>query len=236
VQNGIGLLAAMLRNNIKQFIFSSTAACFGEPERVPIDESTPHQPTNPYGRGKSMFETILRDCSVAHGLRSISLRYFNACGATREHGEDHTPETHLIPIILEVAAGKRAQIAVFGTDYPTADGTCVRDYVHVADLADAHILALGALREGAETTAYNLGNGKGFSVLEIIEAVEKVTGQGIKRIDAERRAGDPARLIAASEKIQSALGWAPNFVEPEAIIRSAWDWHQANPDGYGKCL
>ncbi|HUT24684.1 MAG TPA: UDP-glucose 4-epimerase GalE [Sumerlaeia bacterium] len=232
VQNGLNLLGAMHRCEVHQFIFSSTAAIFGEPEAVPIPEEAPQRPTNPYGRSKAMFEQMLRDCSQAHGLRSISLRYFNACGATEEHGEDHNPETHLIPILLEVAMGKREALAVFGRDYPTPDGVCVRDYVHVGDLADAHIRVLEALERGADTTAYNLGNGHGFSVLEVVRAVEEVTCRRIPVIDQARRPGDPTQLVASSNRIREELHWHPQITDLRQIIESAWKWKQAHPNGY----
>lgn len=232
VQNGINLLDTMLRCEVKQFIFSSTAAVFGEPDEVPINEDASKNPTNPYGRGKLMFEEVLRDCAQAHELRSISLRYFNACGATEQCGEDHTPETHLIPIVLEVAMGQRETLCVFGRDYPTPDGTCIRDYIHVADLADAHIKALEALDKGAKTTAYNLGNGQGFSVLDVVQAAEEVTCRKIPLLDSPRRPGDPARLVASSDRIREELHWHPQVADLRKIIETAWAWKQAHPHGY----
>jgi UDP-glucose 4-epimerase len=232
VQNGINLLDVMLRCEIKQFIFSSSAAVFGEPDAVPITEDAPRRPTNPYGRTKSMFEDILMDSAEAHGLRSISLRYFNACGATDNYGEDHSPETHLIPIVLEVAMGRRESLAVFGRDYPTADGTCVRDYIHVSDLADAHIKALEALEKGAKTAAYNLGNGHGFSVLEVVQAAEEVTCRKVPTIDSRRRPGDPAKLVASADRIREELHWHPQVTDLRRIIETAWKWKLAHPDGY----
>jgi len=232
VQNGLNLLGAMLRCDVKQFIFSSSAAVFGEPKDVPIPEDACRCPTNPYGRTKLMFETILGDCSEAHGLRSISLRYFNACGATETCGEEHNPETHLIPIVLEVALGKREALGVFGRDYPTPDGTCIRDYIHVADLADAHVRALEALAKGAATTVYNLGNGHGFSVLEVAQAAEEITCRKIATIDAPRRPGDPARLVAASDRIREELHWHPQITDLRRIIETAWKWKLQHPNGY----
>ncbi|MFP4378965.1 MAG: UDP-glucose 4-epimerase GalE [Candidatus Sumerlaeia bacterium] len=232
IKNGVNLLNAMVKCNIQKFIFSSSAAVFGEPDSVPITEDAPRRPSNPYGRTKSMFEDILLDCSEAHGIRSISLRYFNACGASDNCGEDHTPETHLIPIVLDVAMGRREAISVFGCDYPTEDGTCIRDYIHVCDLADAHIKALEALDKGACTTAYNLGNGHGFSVLEVIQAAEEVTCRKIPTIDAARRPGDPARLVAAADRIREDLHWHPQITDLRRIIETAWKWKQAHPDGY----
>jgi UDP-glucose 4-epimerase len=231
--NGIALLGVLLRLEVRQFIFSSTAATFGEPDAEQITEETPQHPTNPYGRSKLMFEQVLADCSRAHGLRSIALRYFNACGATEKHGEDHTPETHLIPLVLEVALGKREALGVFGRDYPTPDGTCVRDYIHVSDLADAHILALQALEKDAPTACYNLGNGQGFSVLEIVHAAEEITCRRIPTTDQPRRAGDPPRLVASSDLIREKLHWHPQIPDPRRIIESAWKWKQAHPEGYG---
>lgn len=233
VRNGINLLGVMLRCEIERFIFSSTAAVYGEPEEVPICEGAPHRPTNPYGRSKLMFEQILRDLSEAQGLRSISLRYFNACGATEKYGEDHAPETHLIPIILEVAMGRREALGIFGRDYPTPDGTCIRDYVHVSDLADAHIRALEALEKGADTAAYNLGLGHGFSVREVVCAAEEVTCRKIPVIDKPRRPGDPAQLVASSDLIREKLHWHPQFTDLRKIIETAWQWRQAHPEGYG---
>jgi len=232
VQNGINLLVAMKQCEVEQFIFSSTAAVFGEPEEVPITEESAQRPTNPYGRTKLMFEYILRDASEAHGLRSIALRYFNACGASEQCGEDHEPETHLIPIVLEVAMGRREALGIFGRDYPTPDGTCIRDYIHVADLADAHIKALEALEKGAGTNVYNLGNGHGFSVLEVVQAAEEVTCRKIPTIDSPRRAGDPARLVASSDRIREELHWHPQITDLRRIIETAWNWKQKHPDGY----
>lgn len=234
IRNGINLLSAMHRCAIRQFIFSSSAAVYGEPEEVPITENAPFNPTNPYGRTKAMFEKILLDCAATQELRSISLRYFNACGATNKYGEDHNPESHLIPIVLQVAAGKREALSVFGRDYATPDGTCVRDYIHVSDLADAHIRALTALEKGAKTTAYNLGNGHGFSVLEVAQAAEEVTSRKIPIVHAPRRPGDPARLVASSDRIRDELKWFPQMADLRRIIETAWQWRLEHPNGYAK--
>ncbi len=232
VKNGLTLLEVLRKCEVKQIIFSSTAAIFGDSGSRNIDESAAEKPSNPYGRTKLMFEKILRDCSDAYGLRSISLRYFNACGASERFGEAHVPETHLIPLALEVAQGKREALGIFGRDYPTDDGTCVRDYIHVSDLAAAHLLALEALKNGASTTAYNLGNGHGFSVLEVIRAAEEITCRRIPTIDKPRRAGDSTRLVASSDKIREELRWHPQITELRKIIESAWKWKQAHPNGY----
>lgn len=234
VQNGIVLLNVLKKLEIEKFIFSSTAATFGEPADEMITEATAQCPKNPYGHSKLMFEQILKDSSDAFGLRSISLRYFNACGATEKHGEDHSPETHLIPIVLDVAMGKREALGLFGRDYATPDGTCVRDYIHVSDLADAHILALEALEKGVATTAYNLGNGQGFSVLDVVKAAEEITCRKIPIIDSPRRPGDPARLVASSDKVREELKWRPKFTDLRQIIDTAWKWKQANPTGYSE--
>jgi UDP-glucose 4-epimerase len=229
---GLVLVREMLAAGVKRFVFSSTAATYGEPDRVPITEDTPTIPTNTYGLTKLTFERLLADAGRAHGLRSVCLRYFNACGATEEHGEDHHPETHLIPLVLEVAAGKRAQIKIFGDDYPTRDGTCVRDYIHVVDLAEAHLLALGHLRRGGESRIYNLGNGEGFTVQEIVAITREVTGHAIPVELAPRRPGDPAALVASSARIIADFGWKPQLGDVRQIIASAWAWHQRHPSGY----
>jgi UDP-glucose 4-epimerase len=229
---GANLLRAMLANNVKKIIFSSTAAIFGEPAEVPISEAAPKNPTNPYGRTKLFFEQMLADCDAAHGLKSVCLRYFNAAGASDCCGEDHHPETHLIPLVLEVTNGKRKEISVFGSDYPTPDGTCVRDYIHVSDLARAHLLALKYLVSQETSNAFNLGNGSGYSVLEIVSAAKRVTGRDIPIKMSDRRPGDPAVLVASSEKIRSILGWSPEFPQPDAMLKSAWEWMLKNPDGY----
>ncbi|NQW94421.1 MAG: UDP-glucose 4-epimerase GalE [Polaromonas sp.] len=226
VGNTVRLLAAMVRHGVRNFIFSSTAAIFGDPQYVPIDENHPKNPINPYGRSKWMVEQILEDFERAHALKSICLRYFNAAGADAdgELGECHEPETHLLPLILQAAAGRRPAISVFGRDYDTADGTCVRDYVHVQDLCDAHLLALERLLSGGSGGRYNLGNGNGYSVAEVIAAAEKVTGRKITQREGPRREGDPPTLVADSRLAQRELGWAPRLAALETIIRHAWQW------------
>ncbi|MEK8130686.1 UDP-glucose 4-epimerase GalE [Paenibacillus filicis] len=228
------LLEVMNEHQVKRIVFSSTAATYGEPEQVPILETDRTLPTNAYGETKLAMENMMKWFDTAHGIQYISLRYFNAAGAHEggRIGEDHDPETHLIPIILQVALGKRAHISVFGDDYATPDGTCIRDYIHVTDLADAHIRAVGKLREGGASRVYNLGNGKGFSVNEVIEIARRVTGHPIPAVIEPRRAGDPASLVASSERARTELGWAPQRDSLERIIASAWAWHQARPDGY----
>jgi UDP-glucose 4-epimerase len=228
---GLTLLDAMSQTGVNRIVFSSTAATYGEPEKQPIEETDPNRPTNPYGESKLTFERALRWYDEAYGLRYISLRYFNAAGASEQCGEDHDPESHLIPITLQVAAGKRESVEVYGDNYPTPDGTCVRDYIHVIDLARAHILALGALHQGSRI--YNLGcGGDGYSVNEVLEAARKVTGKDIRATVGARRAGDPSVLIASSEKIKRELGWKPQFQDLRVIIESAWKWMQAHPSGY----
>ena len=228
---GLTLLEAMGASGVGRIVFSSTAATYGEPEKQPIAETDPNRPTNPYGESKLAFERVLHWYDEAYGLRFASLRYFNAAGASEQCGEDHDPESHLIPIALQVAAGTRATIEVYGDDYPTPDGTCVRDYIHVIDLARAHILALGALDRGSRL--YNLGcGGNGYSVNEVLAAAREVTGKDIRAIVGARRAGDPSVLIASSEKIKRELGWQPKFQDLRIIIESAWRWMQAHPSGY----
>ncbi len=221
------LVDAMVRHDVKRFIFSSTAAVYGEPVDVPITEDHPNLPTNPYGATKIAVERMLRDCDTAHGLKYVTLRYFNAAGADESAmlGERHRPETHLIPLILKVATGEADSIAILGTDYPTPDGTCLRDYVHVTDLAQAHLLALEALLGGARSAVYNLGNSKGYSVREVIDLARKVTGHPIPAIEGDRRPGDPAVLVASSDRIREELGWKPRFEDLETIIKTAWAWH-----------
>jgi UDP-glucose 4-epimerase len=226
----LGLLDTMRRHGVRRLVFSSTAAVYGDPERVPIREDEPTRPTNPYGATKLAIEQALPWYEAAFGLRYASLRYFNAAGATARLGEDHDPETHLIPLVLQVALGQREQAEIFGTDYPTPDGTCIRDYIHVSDLATAHVLALEALDRGSRID--NLGNGAGFSVREVIEAARRVTGHPIPAVAGPRRPGDPPRLVAASDKIAAELGWRPRFPDLEAIIGSAWDWMRRHPHGY----
>lgn len=225
------LLEAMEKFGVDKIVFSSTAATYGEPEKIPILETDKTAPTNPYGESKLIMEKMIK---WIPNLRYVSLRYFNAAGALESGkiGEDHNPETHLIPLILQVPLGKRDHITIFGEDYPTPDGTCIRDYIHVLDLADAHILALNYLRAGGNSDIFNLGNGKGFSVKEIISAAEKVVGKKIKTEIGERRAGDPAQLIASSDKAKKILHWTPKFADVEKIISTAWNWHKNNPNGY----
>jgi UDP-glucose 4-epimerase len=225
------LLESMLAHNVKRLVFSSTAALYGNPERVPISEDDPLRPTNVYGESKLLVEQMLTWLNRIHGLRYCSLRYFNAAGASGELGEAHHPESHLIPLILQAAAGQRDAIRIFGTDYPTEDGTCIRDYIHVSDLATAHLLALQAL-DSHSRLIYNLGNGRGFSVREVIEAARNVTRCAIPVIEDPPRAGDPAILVASSEKIRRELNWRPQYPQLEKIIESAWQWMQAHPDGY----
>ncbi|MFC1810200.1 UDP-glucose 4-epimerase GalE [Patescibacteria group bacterium] len=232
--NGTNLLNAMVANDLKKIIFSSTAAVYGDPVDDSIKEDHSLNPVNHYGRTKLIFENILKMYDETHNLKYISLRYFNAAGAdpSGELGEDHDPETHLIPLVLKTALGQRKEIKIFGTDYDTPDGTCIRDYIHVNDLAQAHILALKKLFEIGESDIFNLGNGRGFSVQEVIDAAEKITGKKINAVDDERREGDPAVLVANSEKIKSKLGWNPKHTKIEDILNSAWAWHWKNPNGY----
>jgi UDP-glucose 4-epimerase len=229
------LLETMREAGVNKFVFSSTAAIFGEPQYVPIDESHPKAPTSPYGASKWMVERILDDFDRAYGLKSVCLRYFNAAGADPEHriGEDHHPETHLIPVAILAATGKLPPLKIFGTDYDTPDGTCVRDYIHILDLAQAHLLAVKHLSDGHDSRRYNLGNGQGFSVRQVIETVEKVTGLQVPRSEAPRREGDPARLIASSQAVRDAWGWNPKYPDLEEIVSHAWEWHRSHPDGYG---
>ena len=229
VYGGINLLDALVSVGCKRFVFSSTCATFGVPDRMPIDETQTQLPINPYGESKLMFEKILRWYDEIHGLRYVALRYFNAAGASGRYGEDHRIETHLIPNVLRVALRKKSHVEIFGTDYPTPDGTCIRDYIHILDLAQAHMLALTA----PHSAKYNLGTGGGTSVREIIATCEKVTGKKIAVIEKPRRPGDPPRLIAGSEKVRAELGWKPQFQDVEKIIASAWAWHVKNPSGYG---
>lgn len=232
VTNAGILLDAMLRHGVNHFILSSTANLFNKPEKMPIAEDERIVPGSPYGESKAIIERMLYWLDRYKGFRYTALRYFNAAGATAERGESHHPECHLIPLVLEVAQGKREKIFVYGNDYPTPDGTCIRDYIHVADLAQAHILALEALLAGGESKRYNLGNGQGYSVMEVIEAARKITGHAIPAEIAPRRAGDPAVLVAGSDAIRRELAWQPQFPELEAIIESAWKWHTSYPNGY----
>ena len=228
IANGLNLLDAMITAGVEKIIFSSTCAIFGPPERVPIDETMTPRPINPYGESKLAFEKILRWYGEIHGLKFVSLRYFNAAGASAKFGEDHRVETHLIPNVLKVALGQKPTVEIFGTDYETPDGTCIRDYIHIVDLARAHILALNATKGDF----YNLGTGGGASVRDVIDSCRKITGRNIDIVEKPRRPGDPPRLIASSEKIKRELGWQPQFQSLDAIIESAWTWHQKFPRGY----
>lgn len=230
VRNGMNLIESAVEHGIERFILSSTAALFGEPSKIPIDEDERIIPGSPYGESKFMLERVLRWTDEVHGLRYAALRYFNAAGASEQRGEHHDPETHLIPLVLQVALGKRDKIFMFGDDYPTRDGTCIRDYIHIIDLAQAHILALDALGKGSRV--YNLGNGQGFTVKEVVETVREVTGHPVPAEIAPRRPGDPAALTADSSKIRRELGWTPRFPELRDIVDSAWRWHQRFPNGY----
>jgi len=231
VVNGLALLHAAVDHGVRRFILSSTANLFDKPARIPIDESETIVPGSPYGESKFILERILYWLDRTCGLRYAALRYFNAAGATAERGEDHHPETHLIPLVLQVALGRRERIEVYGADYTTRDGTCVRDYIHVLDLAQAHILALHALEGGSRT--YNLGNGQGYTVREVIDTARAVTGRPIPAVDSPRRVGDPAVLVASSDKIRQELGWQPRYPDLRDIVQSAWNWHRTHPDGYG---
>lgn len=232
VANGVTLLEAMADRGVRRIVFSSTAATYGEPSKQPIEEDDPTVPTNPYGETKLAFERALHWFEAAHGIRFASLRYFNAAGATGRCGEHHEPETHLIPIVLQVAAGRRSEVTIFGDDYPTTDGTCVRDYVHVVDLARAHVLAMGMLGERSGT--FNLGcGGDGYTVLQVIDAAREVTGRAVPLRMGPRRAGDPAVLVASSDRIRRELGWAPERQDLREMIASAWKWMQRYPEGYG---
>lgn len=228
------LLEVMHEFDVKNIVFSSTAATYGEPKEFPITESTPTNPKNPYGESKLMMEKMMEWCDNAYGMRYVALRYFNVAGAKSDAsiGEDHTPETHLVPIILQVALGQRESLAIYGDDYDTPDGTCVRDYVQVEDLIAAHILALEYLKAGNESNFFNLGSNQGYSVQEMLEAAREVTGKEIPAKIAPRRAGDPSRLVASSAKAQAILGWKPKFTDVKEIIKTAWEWHVSHPNGY----
>jgi UDP-glucose 4-epimerase len=228
----VRLLDVLLEHDVKHFVFSSTCATYGEPQYVPIDEKHPQSPANPYGWSKFMVERVLESYDRAYALKFVALRYFNASGATATRGEDHDPETHLIPLVLYAAQGKLPHISIFGDDYPTPDGTAIRDYIHVSDLSQAHLLALEHLDAGKQSEFINLGNGQGFSVREVVEAARKITGKEIEAKIAPRRAGDPSRLVADARKAREVLGWNPQFADLESIIQSAWNWHQSKPDGY----
>lgn len=231
VSGGLNLLEAMARTGVQRLVFSSTAAVYGEPRQVPISEEDPKDPVNSYGDSKLAFERMLTWYRRAYGLNHISLRYFNACGATERFGEFHRPETHLIPIVFEVALGEREAIHLYGTDYDTPDGTCIRDYIHVADIAQAHVLALQEVdRVGA--AAYNMGNSSGYSNAQVIQMVQEVTGRPITVHPAARRPGDPARLVAGSQRIRDELGWSPRYPELQTMIETAWNWRQHHPQGY----
>jgi UDP-glucose 4-epimerase len=228
VAGTLTLLEAMCDAGIKNFVFSSTCATYGVPEQIPVSEDQPKQPINPYGMSKLMVEHILDDFDRAYGLRSVRFRYFNAAGADPEGrlGEDHSPETHILPLVLLTAMGKRESISIYGTDYDTPDGTCLRDYIHVTDLAQAHILGLEYLLKGGSTEVFNLGNGQGFSIREVIEAARVVTGRPIAVTLADRRPGDPPILVGSGEKAKQVLGWNPQYAELETILKHAWQWHQ----------
>ncbi|ACL70813.1 UDP-glucose 4-epimerase GalE [Halothermothrix orenii] len=228
VSNGLNLLEAMVDNDVKYLVFSSTAAVYGEPREVPITEDHPTAPTNTYGESKLFFEKMMKRYDEIYGLKYVSLRYFNAAGAdlSGKIGEDHDPETHLIPIVLQKALGLRDKLYIFGNDYPTRDGTCIRDYIHVNDLADAHVLAIEGLTRGLESRIYNLGNGEGYSVKEVIETASRVIGKPIEAGVGDRRPGDPAVLVASSDKIKEELGWDPQYPDLETIIETAWQWHK----------
>lgn len=236
VAGTLALLDAMLAENVKYLVFSSSAATYGDCGDGLITENSPQNPTSVYGQTKLMMEQFMQDYDKAYGMKYVALRYFNAAGAhaSGEIGEAHNPESHLIPLILQVSNGKREQINIFGDDYPTHDGTCIRDYIHITDLADAHIKALEYLKNGGKSTYYNLGNGNGFSVKEVIDTVEKVVGSPVKKQVVDRRPGDPASLVASSEKIQKELGWKPKYDTLDSIVASAWKWHSTHPDGFNK--
>lgn len=234
VAASIGLLDSMLDAGVGRIIFSSSCSTFGIPSTSELDENHPQAPINPYGMTKLVIERILADYGAAYGLKHVAIRYFNAAGADPSGliGEDHDPETHLIPLVLKTALGQREQVSIFGTDYGTKDGTCVRDYIHVCDLAEGHILAMDYLERGGDSTSFNLGNGKGYSVREVIETARKVTGKLIKVTETPRRPGDPDRLVASSDKAMRVLGWKPKFPKLEDIVDTAWNWHSSHPFGF----
>ena len=229
---GIAFIGTLVKAGVLRFVLSSTCATYGEPQQVPIPETCPQWPKNPYGWSKLILEQVLASYDVAYGLKFVALRYFNACGATAERGEHHEPESHLVPNVLAAAMGERAQVSVFGTNYPTPDGTAIRDYVHVTDLADAHIAALDHLRKGGKSDFINLGTGDGYSVLEVIEATRKVTGAPIPVRNEPRRPGDPAKLVADARKAKAVLGWTPQMSDLASILRSQWEWRKKFPKGY----
>ncbi|WP_226581276.1 UDP-glucose 4-epimerase GalE [Halobacillus litoralis] len=234
VYGAVCLLKSMAKHEVKRIVFSSTAAVYGEPDQVPIQEDDRTFPTNPYGETKLAIEKMLKWAEQAHGIKHVVLRYFNVAGADPDGriGEDHRPETHLIPIVLQVAQEKREKIMIFGDDYPTEDGTCIRDYIHVNDLVDAHLLAIEKLKRDQQSGIYNLGNGQGFSVKQVIDTARRVTGHAIPAEVAPRRAGDPAQLVASSEKAMEELGWSPKYADLDTMIQTAWDWFQNHPEGY----
>lgn len=234
VAGTITLLEVMHEFDVKRIVFSSTAATYGEPEKMPIRENYDTKPKNPYGESKLMMEKMMKWCDEAYGMKYVALRYFNVAGAKPDGsiGEDHRPETHLVPIILQVALGERDELSIYGDDYPTSDGTCIRDYVQVCDLAKAHILAMNYLLEGGDSDVFNLGSEKGFTVKEMLDAARRVTGKEIPAKVAPRRAGDPASLVASPEKVERVLGWKPEYTDIESIIETAWTWHQNHPNGY----
>jgi len=232
VTNAINLLEMMAAHEVNRFILSSTANVYGDPQRIPIAEDDALAPSSPYGESKLMIEKMLHWCEVRYGLRYASLRYFNAAGASDQFGEDHDPETHLIPLVLKVALGERDHLDIYGDDYPTRDGTCVRDYIHVVDLAQAHVLALQGLDD--KSCVYNLGNGQGFTVQEVVAAAREITGRPVPAEIAPRRPGDPATLVASSDRIRRELGWKPRYPDLHDIIESAWRWHHAHPSGYAQ--
>lgn len=228
VASGLNLLAAAVTGGVKKFVFSSTCATYGPPERVPMTEDLPQRPINPYGESKLMFEKMLMWYQQLHGLEFVAFRYFNAAGASGKYGEHHRIETHLIPNVLKVALGQSTQCEIYGTDYPTPDGTCIRDYIHIVDLAQAHILGLAPGKQGF----FNLGNGDGYSVRQVISTCEKITGQRIPAVEKPRRPGDPPKLVASADKAMRELGWRPKFPKLEEIVATAWEWHRQHPDGY----
>jgi len=232
VEQGIALLDALMNNGVRRIVFSSTCATYGEPQKVPVSEDHPQQPTNPYGWSKLFMERIMESYDLAYGLKFVALRYFNACGATKDLGEYHEPETHLIPNVLRAALGQIPALSVFGNNYPTPDGTAIRDYVHVSDLADAHIRALAYLRAGGQSDRINLGNGHGYSVMQVVETAREVTGQSIEIKIEPPRAGDPSRLVADAGKAHAVLGWQPAIPELAGILRSDWEWRKQHPSGF----